>query len=169
MRLLRVFFLRWLVAVGLLVCVGAPADTLSGRVVRIVDGDTLVLLVAGNVQERIRLAGIDCPERKQAFGTRATNALARLAAGEDVTIEWGKRDRYGRIVGKVIVDGEDVDLTLVREGMCWWFRKYAHEQTSADRVLYENAERKAREERLGLWRDPHPVPPWEWRRERHGR
>jgi endonuclease YncB( thermonuclease family) len=53
--------------------------------------------------------------------------------------------------------------------MCWWFRKYAHEQTPADRVLYENAERKAREERLGLWRDPNPVPPWDWRRERHGR
>jgi len=157
------------VGVGFLVCVGAAADTLSGRVVRVVDGDTLVLLLPGNVQERIRLAGIDCPERRQAFGTRATQALARLAAGKEVTVEWEKRDRYGRIVGKVVYGGKDVDLALVREGMCWWYRHYAHEQSPADRVLYEDAEAKARGKRLGLWRDRNPVPPWEWRREHHGR
>jgi len=163
----RVGFLGLVLGVGLLVSALAAADTLSGRVVRVVDGDTLVLLVSGHDQERIRLAGIDCPERGQAFGTKAKEALARLAAGKDVTVEWGKRDRYGRIVGKVIADGEDVNLALVREGMCWWYRKYAHEQTPADRVLYEDAEAKAREKRLGLWRDSKPVPPWEWRKERH--
>jgi micrococcal nuclease len=102
-------------------------------------------------------------------GRGAKQALARLAAGKEVTVEWKKRDRYGRIVGKVVYDGKDVDLALVREGMCWWYRKYAHEQTPADRVLYEEAETKARGNGLGLWRDPHPVPPWEWRREQHGR
>jgi micrococcal nuclease len=152
--------LRFVLMVGLvtgfLVCAGAAADTMSGRVVRVVDGDTLVLLVAGHEQERIRLAGIDCPERKQ--------ALTRRVAGKEVTIEWAKRDRYGRVVGKVVYGSHDVDLALVREGMCWWYRKYAHEQTRADRVLYENAEAKAQEKRLGLWRDTNPVPPWEWRR-----
>jgi endonuclease YncB( thermonuclease family) len=111
----------------------------------------LVLLVAGHKQERIRLAGIDCPESKQAFGTRAKQALTR------------------RVAGKVVYGGHDVDLALVREGMCWWFRKYAHEQSDVDQAIYEEAEAKAREKRLGLWRDPAPVPPWEWRRERHGR
>jgi endonuclease YncB( thermonuclease family) len=149
--LLRFMLVVGLVA-GFLMCAGAAADTLSGRVVRVVDGDTLVLLVAGHEQERIRLAGIDCPERKQAFGTRAKQALTR------------------RVAGKVIADGRDVDLALVREGRCWWYRKYAREQTRADRVLYENAEAKARKKRLGLWRDPAPVPPWEWRKEhQHGR
>jgi micrococcal nuclease len=167
--LLRFVFVVGLVT-GFMVCAGAAADTMSGRVVRVVDGDTLVLLVAGHEQERIRLAGIDCPERKQAFGTKAKEALARLAAGEQVTVEWEKRDRYGRVVGKVIADGRDVDLALVREGRCWWYRKYAREQTRADRVLYEDAEAKARKKRLGLWRDPEPVPPWEWRKEhQHGR
>ena len=122
-----------------------------------------MLLVPGNVQERIRLAGIDCPECKQAFGRKAKEALARLAGGKDVTVEWDKRDRYGRIVGKVIADGRDVDLALVREGMCWWYRKYAHEQSDVDQALYEDAEAKARRRGLGLWRDPDPVPPWEWR------
>jgi endonuclease YncB( thermonuclease family) len=128
-----------------------------------------VLLISGHDQERIRLAGIDCPERRQAFGTRAKQALAERVAGKEVTVEWEKRDRYGRVVGKVVSGGEDIDLALVREGMCWWYRKYAHEQSPADRVLYEDAETKARGKRLGLWRDPNPVPPWEWRRERHGR
>jgi endonuclease YncB( thermonuclease family) len=158
-----------LVLVGLLVCASAAADTLSRRVVRVVDWDTVVLLIAGHDQERIRLAGIDCPERKQVFGTRAKEALARLAAAKQVTVEWDKRDRYGRIVGKVIADGRDVNLVLVREGMCWWYRKYAHEQSGVDQSLYEDAEAKAREKRLGLWLDPRPVPPWEWRREQHGR
>jgi endonuclease YncB( thermonuclease family) len=98
--------LRFVLMVGLvtgfLVCAGAAADTMSGRVVRVVDGDTLVLLVAGHEQERIRLAGIDCPERKQAFGTRAKQALTRRVAGKEVTIEWAKRDRYGRVVGNCL-------------------------------------------------------------------
>ena len=113
---MRVGFLGLLLWLGFLVCVGATADTLSGRVVRVVDGDTLVLHVSGHDQERIRLAGIDCPERGQAFGTKAKDALSRLAGGKEVTVEWEKRDRYGRIVGKVVYGGTDVDLALLREG-----------------------------------------------------
>ncbi len=148
---------------------GVFSETLSGRVVRVIDGDTLVLLVSGNVQERIRLSGIDCPERKQAFGMRAKEALLARVAGEGVSVEWDKRDRYKRdrykrIVGKVIDDEGDVNLALVRNGMCWWYRKYAREQSAVDQVLYEKAEEKARGERVGLWVDLQPVAPWEWRR-----
>jgi len=143
---------------------GTFAETLPGRVVRVVDGDTLVLLVSGNVEERVRLSGIDCPERKQAFGKRAKEALLTRVAGEGVSVEWDKRDRYGRIIGKVIDNEGDVNLSLVRNGMCWWYRKYSGEQAPVDQVLYEEAERKARENGVGLWRDPHPVAPWDWRR-----
>ena len=87
---------------------------------------------------------------------KAKEALARFAAGKRVTVEWDKRDRYGRIVGKVIADGRDVDLALVREGMCWWYRKYAHEQTDVDRVLYEDAETKARGKGWGCGAIPIP-------------
>jgi len=148
----------------LVVAANAAADTLSGRVGRVIDGDTLVLLLAGNVQERIRLAGIDCPEHGQAFGTKAKEALAERVAGKTVAVEWDKRDRYKRIVGKVIDEAGDADLELVRSGMCWWYRKDAQEQTPEDRRLYEDAENEARREDRGLWRDPHPVPPWEWRK-----
>ncbi len=94
----------------------------------------------------------------------AKNPLLEHVGGEAVTIEWDKRDRWERIVGKVI-DGEgDVNLALVRKGMCWWYRKYAHEQSDVDQALYEAAEGKARREGKGLWQDPDPVPPWKWRR-----
>jgi endonuclease YncB( thermonuclease family) len=123
-----------------------------------------VLLLSGNVQERVRLSGIDCPERGQAFGTRAKEALSERVAGETVTVVWDKRDRWKRVVGKVIDEEGDVNLALVRGGMCWWYRAYAGEQSPADRLLYEDAEDTARGEGLGLWRDPDPVPPWEWPR-----
>ena len=158
--LLRLSFLLVFLALSW----GAAAETLAGKVVRVVDGDTLVLLASGSVEERIRLSGIDCPERKQAFGTRAKQALLERVGGEAVTIEWDKRDRWERIVGKVI-DGEgDVNLALVRKEMCWWYRKYAHEQSDVDQALYEAAEGKARREGKGLWQKPDPVPPWKWRR-----
>jgi len=140
------------------------ADTLTGKVVRVVDGDTLYVLDADKTQHKIRLAGIDAPEQGQPFGTKAKEALLDLVAGKVVDVDWQKRDRYKRIVGKVIHDGRDVNLAMVRSGLAWWYRKYADEQSRADRQIYEAAEDRARAERQGLWADPAPVPPWEWRR-----
>jgi endonuclease YncB( thermonuclease family) len=93
---------------------------LTGRVVRIVDGDTLVLLDANNTQTKIRLAGIDCPERKQPWGQRAKQALSNYVFNHQVMVEWDKLDPYGRTVGKILVGQRDVNLALVRDGMCWW-------------------------------------------------
>jgi endonuclease YncB( thermonuclease family) len=84
--------------------------------------------------------------------------------GKAVTVQWNKRDRYKRIVGKVVHPEGDVNPALVRSGMCWWYRKCAREQSPVDEVLYEEAENRANEQGIGLWRDPDPVPPWEWRR-----
>jgi micrococcal nuclease len=84
--------------------------------------------------------------------------------GETVSVAWDKRDRYRRVVGKVVDSEGDVNLALVRSGMCWWYRTYAHEQPEVNHVLYEEAETTARREGRGLWRDPAPVPPSEWRR-----
>lgn len=141
----------------------AHAETFTGRVVTILDGDTVDVLV-GEIPRRVRLAGIDAPERAQAFGARAKQKLAELVGGQVVTVDWTKTDRYERTVGKLITaDGQDANLAMLSAGLGWWYRKYAKEQPSADRVIYEAAERQAKAEHRGLWRDQDPMPPWEWR------
>jgi len=142
----------------LLVNILVQAETLEGTVVKITDGDTLTLLTPSSQQVKIRLAGIDTPERKQPFGNRAKQALSSLAFQKQALIEVEAKDRYGRIVGTVFVDGQNVNAELARQGMAWVYRKYAK-----DKVLYD-LEAQAKEEKLGLWVDEKPIAPWEWRR-----
>lgn len=144
----------------------AYAETVSGRVVSVADGDTITVLDSDRVQHKIRLAGIDAPERKQAFGNRSKESLSDLVFGKTVNVETGKRDRYGRLVGKVLVNTQDVNLVQVERGMAWFYRQYQREQSPNDRKLYEAAEDAAKAGKRGLWRDVDPVPPWEFR---HGK
>jgi endonuclease YncB( thermonuclease family) len=144
--------------------VAVQADTLTGKVVKITDGDTLVILDASNTQHKIRLAGIDAPETKQPFGQKSKEALTALVAGQHVAVDWDKRDRYQRILGKVIAQGKDVNLAQVRSGMAWWYRKYREDQSLVDQGLYAAAEAKARISGVGLWAEQDPIPPWEWRK-----
>ncbi len=156
-----------------LVPVEGSAETLQGRVVGVAEGDTLTILIAGNIQHKIRLAGIDAPEKRQPFGERSRQHLALLAHGRDGTALCNKTDRYRRKVCKVTVQPPDcstcdktldVGLAQVAIGAAWWYREYAKEQSPEDRSRYESAEQEAQNNRLGLWRDKDLVPPWEWRR-----
>lgn len=140
------------------------AATLQGRVVAIADGDTLTVLDSTKNQHKIRLAGIDAPEKRQPYGDASKRSLSEMAYDRHVTVKWDKHDRYGRIVGKVLVDGLDVDLEQVKRGLAWWYRKYADEQSPSDRELYETAENEAKDAGSGLWAERDPVPPWEWRK-----
>jgi len=158
---MRTFF----VVLALAISSPAWAD-LTGRVIGVADGDTITVLDSSKQQHKIRLAGIDAPEKGQAFGFRSKENLARWVYDRDAIIVGNKTDRYGRLVAKVIVDGHDAGLEQVRAGLAWWYRAYAKEQTPDDREIYELAEKEAREQKLRLWRDPSPVPPWEWRRQR---
>jgi endonuclease YncB( thermonuclease family) len=139
------------------------AQILVGEVVAIADGDTLTVLDADRLQHKIRLAGIDAPERKQPFGQRSRQMLADLVFRKHVEVMTEKKDRYGRTIGKVIYQGRDVNLILVSEGMAWHYKRYAREQDPSDRKLYALAEEEARAQRKGLWSDPQPIPPWSWR------
>ncbi len=152
--------------------IAASADTLTGKVVKVVDGDTLYVLDANYKQHKIRLAGIDAPERKQAYGLASRKHLASIVAGKQVTVEYQKRDRYGGIVGKVLLvvvfhtSGDEIDVCLkqVKAGFAWHYKKYQHEQRREDQKLYAVAEANARDARLGLWRENNPIPPWDHRR-----
>lgn len=144
--------------------VSVLAETLTGYVVSIADGDTITVLDANRQQHKIRLAGIDAPEKKQPFGDRSKQTLADMVFNKTVTVEWDKQDRYGRTVGKVIVNGRDANFEQIRAGMAWWYEKYRKEQSAADQRLYANEEEQARARRVGLWRDVAPMAPWDWRK-----
>jgi endonuclease YncB( thermonuclease family) len=140
----------------------ASAEALTGTVVAITDGDTLVLLV-DRQQNKVRIAGIDAPEKVQAFGSRSQSNLGQMAFQKQATADCPKRDRYGRLICKVFVDGQDVGLRQITDGMAWWFQKYGKEQSPEDRAAYEQAETMAKIRRVGLWTDTNPTPPWDWR------
>jgi endonuclease YncB( thermonuclease family) len=142
----------------------SPPPNFAGRVVAVEDGDTIVVLDDANGMYKIRLQGIDAPEGGQAFGDRSGQSLSEMVSGKQVEIEWSKRDRYRRLVGKVLSDGSDICLQQIRAGMAWHYKHYQNEQSVEDRELYANAENEARTERLGLWSDEKPVPPWRFRR-----
>ncbi|AXG75135.1 nuclease [Flavobacterium arcticum] len=133
--------------------------TFTGKVVSIKDGDTFEVLYDG-FAERIRLAEIDCPESKQAFGKAAKKYASDLCYGQIVTVEsGGKRDQYGRVVGTVITqDGINVNEELVKAGLAWHYKNYS------DSELLAEIENKARAKKVGLWADRNPTAPWQWRR-----
>lgn len=156
--------LKYAILVSLIVTsLGTKAEMLSGRIVAVTDGDTVILLSHDNRQHRIRLLGVDAPEKVQPYGNKSKAALASLIFGKPVEADCTKRDRYGRELCKIVLDGQDINLAQVRAGMAWWYRKYANEQSSVDQTEYGRAEHTARESRLGLWSDNDPTPPWEWR------
>jgi len=152
-----------LFALALLYALSANAEELTGKVIRVADGDTLTIRTAQPLDYRIRINGIDAPEKGQAYGDRAKQNLVRLALGRQAQLDCYKVDQYRRKVCRVFVAGKDVGLEHVRVGMAWWYRRFAGEQTEAERREYERAEVDARAGHLGLWHDQHPVPPWEWR------
>jgi endonuclease YncB( thermonuclease family) len=144
---------------------GAQARDLEGKVVAVHDGDTVTLLDGSRQQHRIRIAGIDAPEKAQAYGEVSKQGLAHLAFGKQAEVRCNKRDRYGREVCGLFVGARDVGLEQVRNGHAWWYRDYAREQSPEDRRVYEAAEAEARGLRRGLWRDTAPTAPWDWRRQ----
>jgi len=138
--------------------VGLAAD-FAGLVVSVLEGDTIEVL-HNNRAERIRLNGIECPEKGQAYGQRAKQAASELVFGKEVTLQTFGKDKYGRTIADVhLTDGTNVNHTLVKDGWCWWYRQYA-----PGNVILEELERRARGAGRGVWADSAPNPPWEWRK-----
>lgn len=150
--------------VFLIASLNAHAAEITGHVISVADGDTITISDSRSQHLRIRLAGIDAPERGQPFGKKSADNLSRLVRRQEVLIRWDKKDRYGRLIGVVIHRGQDINLEQVRAGYAWWFREFADEQSPRDRISYARAERYAMENSIGLWSDQQPVPPWVWRR-----
>ena len=135
------------------------AEVLHGLVVAVSDGDTITVLDESKQQHKIRLMGIDAPEKKQAYGQRSKESLSELVYMKDVEVTWSKHDRYGRTVGKVTFYGKDVCLEQIKRGMAWHYKQYQREQAESDRSLYSASESQARELKIGLWHDKAPIEP----------
>ena len=129
------------------------------------DGDTVTVLDEQKTQHKIRLQGIDAPERAQAFGNQSKQSLHEMVHGKKVAVDYQKKDKYGRVVGKLMLDNTDICLEQVKRGMAWHYKDYQAEQSAEDRDLYDRAEIQARTHRLGLWQDATPPEPSAFRRQ----
>jgi endonuclease YncB( thermonuclease family) len=150
--------LRLIALLLLLVPYGATAETIQGKVIRIANGDTLTILDARKREHTVRLAEIDAPESKQAFGAQSRQSLSALCFKKTAQIEWREKDRNGRYIGQVICAGVNANAEQVRRGFAWVSPRF----TQPGSPLYE-IEAYARFREIGLWADPRSMPPWEWR------
>jgi endonuclease YncB( thermonuclease family) len=145
----------WAALLYLLLASDAVAEDFSGLVISVLNGDTIEVLHRRH-PERMRLNGIDCPEKGQAYGHSAKQATSALVFGKEVLLQTYGKDKYGHTLADVrLLDGTHVNHTLVKHGWCWWYRKYAPENRELERL-----EKTAREKQKGLWVDHHPVPAW---------
>jgi endonuclease YncB( thermonuclease family) len=151
---------------GLLVTNANASFVLQGLVIGVSDGDSITVLDSDKRQHKIRLQGIDAPEKAQAYGQKSKESLSKLVYKKTVQVLLSKKDRFGRTVGQVMIGEIDVCLEQVRRGMAWHYKDYQGEQSIEDRVLYDRAETQARERRSGLWQDPAPMEPSLFRRQR---
>jgi len=158
MRLITAFIL------GLFYLSNSYGDGIYGRVISISDGDTISILDNQNKQFKIRLTGIDAPEKKQPFGQKSKASLSQLIFNKYVVAECNKQDRFKRYLCKIKFDNVDINLELIKLGMAWHYKQYDKDLSELDRQLYKTAEDFARLKNVGLWVDSNPTPPWEWRR-----
>ena len=137
-----------------------PTDSFTAKVIKITDGDTIVVLTEDKKQVKIRLEGIDCPESNQDFGNRAKQLVSDLCFGKEVTIVKTGEDRFGRTLAFVFAGDVNINKELIKQGMAWHYKYF-----NKDKVL-AMLEEQAKKSKIGLWSQPNPVAPWEFRRNR---
>lgn len=137
---------------------------INAKSVRVIDGDTVEILVEGQQSERIRLIGIDAPESKQEYGDISTDSLRECVADKPVSIIYKERDQYDRILGKVMAGNTDCNFFQVATGSAWHYKRYADQQPNDDKLIYSDAEKIAKSYSKGLWLDPEALEPWEFRK-----
>lgn len=148
-----------IVATALLLAFSTPSYAWQGKVVGITDGDTIKVL-RNNKQVKIRLHGIDTPEKAQAFGKKAKQFTAKMVAGKIVNVQETDKDKYNRTVAIITLNDKNLNESLVASGFAWVYKKYCKQSYCND---WLRLEANARKKKLGLWRDPHAQAPWEWR------
>jgi len=156
-------WLNWLaICLGCLVSSSVFAEVLLGTVIAVHDGDSITLRTESN-KKKIRLAGIDAPELKQPYGVESRSLLREAVLDKSVLVESSRNDKYRRVIGKVTLDGQDINLKQIQLGGAWVYRAYLKELSKEDRAAYLEAEAESKTIAVGLWKDSNPVEPWIWR------
>jgi len=138
--------------------ISAQEKIIPGKVVAITDGDTFKLITKDSTLIKVRVANIDCPERKQPFSTKAKQFTSEAVFGKNVKLEYLKKDRYGRFICNVIYnDSLNLSHELIKQGLAWHYVKYSNDNT------LQSIEDEAKRNKIGLWKDPNAIPPWKWR------
>ena len=133
------------------------SQDITGKVVGVIDGDTIEVLDQNNIPHKVRLAEIDAPEKNQPFGNQAKIALSNKVFNQEVVVKSKGKDRYGRTIGLVSLHVRNINLEMVEDGFAWWYKQYSHDPRFA------LAESRARMNKEGLWIQPYPVAPWDYR------
>lgn len=150
--------MRKIINIFLLLTTILVAETITGKVISVTDGDTIKILDEKNKVYKIRLIDIDAPEKKQAFGNKSKENLAKYIAGQIVRVEYDKLDRYKRILGTVYLKDKNINKQQITDGYAWQYKKYSKNNE------YKNQERISRNNKKGLWSDENPLEPWEYRK-----
>ena len=150
--------MRKILSILLVLFITVLSFAFSGKVIKVADGDTITVLKDGE-KVRIRLYGIDAPEKKQEYGIKSLDVLKKMIDGQVVEIDVKDKDQYGRVVGEVYYNGKNVNLYMLETGNAWWYKQY-----SKGNLEFAAAEEKAKLNKVGLWEDKDPVPPWEFRK-----
>ncbi len=134
-------------------------ETVDGKVSRIIDGDSILVIDAKGVEYEVQLEGIDAPEMQQEFGKESTEGLSKLLKGKSVRLTWKSKDNFDRLLAQVYVGDKHINLELIQTGMAWHFKRYNKDETLA------KSETAAREAKKGLWAKELPMAPWDYRKE----
>ncbi len=161
---MKIFLSLLLIFLNFSVANASAENILQGKVVRVADGDTLTILDVNKTQHKIRLQGIDAPEKAQAFGEKSKQSLYDMVHGKTVQVSFTKNDKYGRIVGKVFLDTQDICHQQIKSGLAWHYKKYQNEQPLENRDAYSASELTAQSQKVGLWSEPQPLAPWDYRK-----
>jgi len=156
--------MKYLLCLVICFALSSNAGTILGKVVGVSDGDTITVLDTEKFQHKVRLIGIDAPEKKQAFGQASKQSLSELVFDKDVKVEITKLDRYGRQLGTFFVGEIDANLEQITRSFAWHYKAYQRDQTDLYRAVYAQAEKLAAEAQIGLWSVSDPIAPWDYRR-----
>jgi|TARA_B110000971_G_C19647256_1_gene336189 endonuclease YncB( thermonuclease family) len=137
---------------------------IEGVIYRVIDADTVIIESEEGAKYKVRLLGIDAPEIKQNYGKESTRYLSSMVLGKFLVVTGSKKDRYKRLLGKLVLGGNDINLNLIKNGMAWHYKRFKNSQDRKDQFLYSNAEKYAKVNKLGLWSKEAPIAPWRWRK-----